>query len=80
MVLKEGYSIDSVPIGDLIAWVVDRLAYYKIPRYWELRDSLPVTPTGKIQKQKLKGEKENLAVGSFDRVENKWVKEFTQPS
>jgi crotonobetaine/carnitine-CoA ligase len=75
VVLKEGYSMDTVPISDLIAWVVDRLAYYKVPRYWEFRDSLPVTQTGKIQKQKLKGEKENLAVGSFDRVENKWVKE-----
>jgi len=80
IVLKEGYSRDSVPISDLIVWVVERLAYYKVPRYWELRDSLPVTETGKIQKQKLKAEKQNLAVGSFDRIENKWVNESTQPS
>ncbi len=73
VVFKEGYSMDSVPISELIAWVIERLAYYKVPRYWEFCDSLPVTETGKIQKQKLKVEKENLIVGSFDRVEDKWV-------
>lgn len=73
VVLKEGYSPDTVPISDLIAWTTDKLAYFKVPRYWEFRESLPVTQTGKIQKQSLKMEKDNLTVGSFDRVENNWV-------
>jgi crotonobetaine/carnitine-CoA ligase len=73
VVLKEGYSPDTVPISDLIAWTVDQLAYFKVPRYWEFRESLPVTQTGKIQKQRLKMEKENLTDGSFDRVINNWV-------
>lgn len=73
VVLKEGYSKDNVQLSDLIAWTVDQLAYFKVPRYWEFRECLPVTQTGKIQKLLLKMEKENLTVGSFDRVENNWV-------
>lgn len=72
--LKEEYSVDSEELlDDLIAWAVDNLAYFKVPRYWEFRESLPVTQTGKLQKQKLKSEKEDLTTGSFDRLKNRWV-------
>lgn len=73
VVLKNGYSPDSVMVSELINWAIENLAYFKVPRYWEFRESLPVTQTGKLQKQKLKMERENLAVGSFDCLENKWV-------
>lgn len=73
VVLKEGYLSDTESVNDLITWAVGQLAYFKVPRYWEFRDSLPVTQTGKIQKQRLKTEKPNLAEGSFDRVKHKWV-------
>ncbi|WP_347490258.1 ATP-dependent acyl-CoA ligase [Desulfoscipio sp. XC116] len=74
VVLKEEYSVDSEELlDDLIAWAVDNLAYFKVPRYWEFRESLPVTQTGKLQKQKLKSEKEDLTTGSFDRLKNRWV-------
>jgi fatty-acyl-CoA synthase len=38
----------------LRAWCVDRIATYKIPRYWKLTDSFPMTVTGKIQKYKMR--------------------------
>jgi crotonobetaine/carnitine-CoA ligase len=65
-----------VKIEDLIAWCEEKLAYFKIPRYWEFRDSFPVTKTGKIQKQKLRTESEDLRLNSYDRVD----KIFRQPS
>jgi acyl-CoA synthetase (AMP-forming)/AMP-acid ligase II len=44
------------------------LAYFKIPRYIELRDSLPKTKTQKTQKFVLRKEKEDLTDGCFDRT------------
>jgi fatty-acyl-CoA synthase len=31
-----------------------RIATYKIPRYWKLTDSFPMTVTGKIQKFRMR--------------------------
>ena len=73
LILKEGYSRETVPVTELIKWSEDHLAYFKIPRYWEYRDSFPVTQTGKIQKQILKKEKPDLTKDCFDRVQKKWL-------
>ncbi|TAK29619.1 MAG: ATP-dependent acyl-CoA ligase [Chloroflexota bacterium] len=35
---------------ELVAWCKERLAYYKVPRYWIYRDRLPKTPSLRIQK------------------------------
>lgn len=75
IVFKEGFSLESVSVSELIKWAEERLAYFKVPRYWEFRSNLPITQTGKIQKQKLKSEKLDLTAGSFDRVLNKWLTE-----
>jgi acyl-CoA synthetase (AMP-forming)/AMP-acid ligase II len=42
--------------ADLWRWCEDRLARYKVPRYIEFRDSLPMSGTGRIQKQVLRAE------------------------
>ena len=34
---------------ELEAWVRERLASYKVPKRWVVRDELPVTPFGKVQ-------------------------------
>jgi len=44
----------SVKPADLVAWAKERLASYKYPRLVELRDSLPMTATGKILKKALR--------------------------
>lgn len=48
---KPGRSLDA---ATLKAWCGERLANYKIPKTFEIRDELPRLPIGKIDKQALK--------------------------
>lgn len=54
--LKEGEKITA---KELIGFLRERLASYKIPRSIEFRDSLPKTSTGKILKRALRKENES---------------------
>jgi len=51
VVLKESQTITE---GELINFLKERLASYKIPRTIEFRNSLPKNPSGKIQKRLLR--------------------------
>ena len=51
IVLKPGAALAT---EELIAWSKDQLAAYKYPRTVEIRDSLPVGPTGKVLKRALR--------------------------
>ena len=51
VVLKPGASLTA---DELIAWSREELAAFKYPRAVEVRESLPVGPTGKILKRALK--------------------------
>ena len=51
IVLKEGMQADE---REIKRYCMDRLARYKIPREVEFRDSLPMTPTGKVLKRELR--------------------------
>ncbi|RME41577.1 MAG: long-chain fatty acid--CoA ligase [Caldilineae bacterium] len=53
VVLKEGAS--ATP-EEIIAWSKSQMAAYKYPRIVEIRDTLPMTATGKILKKELKTE------------------------
>jgi long-chain acyl-CoA synthetase len=53
VVLKEGQQ--ATP-EEIIAWCKEQMAAYKYPRQVEIRDSLPMTATGKILKKELKAE------------------------
>jgi crotonobetaine/carnitine-CoA ligase len=46
----------EISVADLWTWCDGRLARYKVPRYIEFRDTLPVSGTGRIQKQTLRAE------------------------
>ena len=52
VVLKQGTVVTA---DELKAFVKDRLAPYKYPRYVEFLSELPKTATGKIQRFKLRG-------------------------
>ncbi len=55
VVLKPGVSTDAVElVSELKAFVKDRLAPYKYPRFIEIVADLPKTATGKIQRFKLR--------------------------
>ena len=51
VVVKPGATLTSEA---LIAWSKDQLAAYKYPRTVEIRESLPVGPTGKVLKRALR--------------------------
>jgi HIP---CoA ligase len=48
---------DSAAFGldDLVAFARERLANYKVPRHWEVVDSLPRNASGKVRKFMLRG-------------------------
>lgn len=54
---------------DIIEFCEENMAAFKVPRYLELRDSLPKTPSERVQKQRLIEERSDLTEGCFDRLE-----------
>ncbi len=53
VVLKEGQQATA---DEIIAWSKEQMAAYKYPRIVDIRESLPMTATGKILKKELKAE------------------------
>jgi crotonobetaine/carnitine-CoA ligase len=53
VVLKEGVSLDPVP---LVRFLEDHLAYFAIPRFWNFVSELPMTENGKVMKHVLRAE------------------------
>ena len=51
IVLREGQTSTE---DDLRAFCRERLAHFKVPRYWKVVDEFPMTVTGKIQKFKMR--------------------------
>ncbi|HUW89937.1 MAG TPA: hypothetical protein VMV43_05400, partial [Candidatus Nanopelagicaceae bacterium] len=51
LTLKPGNSLKPEEIREYLA---TKLAKYKVPKYFEIRDSLPLSATGKILKRELK--------------------------
>jgi crotonobetaine/carnitine-CoA ligase len=51
---------------DLIGFLVDRLPYFMVPRYVELADELPKTPSLKVEKYKLR--QAGITPQTWDRV------------
>lgn len=53
LVLKPG---ETMTPEEFMAWCEDNLPYFWIPRYVEFKDSLPKTPTQRVEKYKLRAE------------------------
>ena len=53
----------------IVYWCADNLAYFKVPRYLEVREELPRTPSLRVRKDLLRQERDNLVEGCFDREE-----------
>ncbi|MGH6954547.1 MAG: AMP-binding protein [Alphaproteobacteria bacterium] len=62
VVTKPGAALEP---ADLIRFLEPRMAYFMVPRYVRVVDSLPKTPTGKIQKYPLR--EAGLVAGTWDR-------------
>lgn len=44
----------EVSFEDLVAYSIDNMAYFMVPRYWKFVDELPKTASQKVEKYKLK--------------------------
>jgi len=62
-----GESPDSIPPQEIIAWCLDRIAKFKVPRYIEYVQEFPRSSSEKIQKTILTNRKKDLTEGCFDR-------------
>ena len=51
VVLRPGRTLDA---DELIAWCRERMANYKVPRYVEIVDALPLNASGKVLKYELR--------------------------
>jgi len=59
---------DAVPPQDLVAFCADRLAKYKIPRYFTYRDTdLPRTPSMRVKKDTLRANEADIGADTWDR-------------
>ena len=57
----------TVSPAEVIHWAGEHLAYFKVPRYLEMREELPRTPTLRVRKDLLRNERRDLTEGCFDR-------------
>jgi crotonobetaine/carnitine-CoA ligase len=61
---RPGYELEP---AEVVYWCAEHLAYFKVPRYLELRDDLPRTPSMRVRKDLLRQERDDLIQGCFDR-------------
>lgn len=60
-------TAETVPPEEIVAYCLERIARFKVPRYIEYRQDFPRSASFKVQKHVLKGEKEDLTAGCYDR-------------
>lgn len=61
-VLRQGASLTE---AELCTWMAERVPYFAIPRYVELRDDLPRNPVGRVLKYELRDQ--GVTSGTWDR-------------
>ncbi|MGO2862922.1 MAG: AMP-binding protein [Brevibacterium sp.] len=62
VILKDGF--DSLDAEEVREFCSGKLAHFKIPRYVEVRESFPMTVSGKIRKVELREEGESIVHGA----------------
>lgn len=72
ILLKESAAGAKPEPEAIIAHCKERLAAFKIPRYITFVKDFPRTPSRKIRKNLLEGDKENPAAGAWDRLDGEW--------
>ena len=60
--IPEGESPDPV---EFTHWMAEQMPYFMVPRYIRFVESLPKTPTERVQKNKLRDE--GITSDTFDR-------------
>ena len=67
-----GVPREDVSPAVLSAFCAERLARFKVPRYWTYRDDLPRTPSERVRKEALREEHDDPTTGAWDRVQTRW--------
>ena len=70
IVLRDKNCDLTSKVAELISFSSDRLARFKIPRHWEFREALPMTPSERVKKNELHAD--GMREKSYDRVEGQW--------
>lgn len=70
--LAENTTKEEVSPQKIVEYCSQKLAPFKIPRYFEYVESFPRTPSDKIAKQILINQSDDLRKNSYDRVDNIW--------
>ena len=73
VVLTDGETVNSLSPQELIEFAKIRLAAFKIPRYVEYVESLPMTPSERVAKNRLIEAKDDLRRDSYDAAKGAWV-------
>jgi crotonobetaine/carnitine-CoA ligase len=72
ILLAAGETPESMPPEEIIAFCLERIAKFKVPRYLEYVTEFPKSASEKIQKNILISQKVDLTEGCYDRFgENK---------
>ena len=64
---EPGAAKPQLTAEEIVYWCAEHLAYFKVPRYVEMRDDFPRTPSFRVRKDLLRREREDLTAGCFDR-------------
>jgi crotonobetaine/carnitine-CoA ligase len=74
VVLRDGRCSDDLPPDVLATFCTDRLAYFKVPRYWTYRTELPLTASERVAKAALKVELDgDRTLATYDRAMRRWT-------
>lgn len=72
VVLKPGLSEDLLPPKAITDHCSSKLAPFKVPRYVEYIESLPKTPSDRVEKHKIKDLLTGKSVRTWDRTTGHW--------
>ena len=72
VVCKDGHSLDA---EELVEFCAPQMAYFMVPRFVEFLPELPFTPTGKVEKYKLREAVEPRLAEVWDREKSSVVLE-----
>lgn len=70
--LFPGFDPLIVTPEKIIGHCAAHLAAFKLPRYIEYREALPLTDSQRVQKKVLRTEKPDLRIGAYDAQEKTW--------
>jgi crotonobetaine/carnitine-CoA ligase len=71
--LEAGLTHEDVRPKAVVEHCERLVAQFKVPRYLEYVESFPYGPSQKVEKRKLVAAKPDLRVGSYDRMEGRWL-------